>query len=341
MQGHRRRRLLLCDVRSTRIGRQLVLCVTEVTKNYPWTRFWCPREARYAFDFSGFLEDPQGEHGKVLNPAARPLEAWTNTPCLILLGEPGIGKTDVLRRFQSAPEDATRLLQYVDLGIFGSTDHLLRGVFQSTWFDKWKRGEQKLELLLDGLDECRVHIAQVSKLIGSALADVPRERLILRIACRAVGWPETLTEGLEKLFGSDRVVVIELLPLRRVDVQVAAKANSIEYEPFLKQIREQEIQGLAMRPVTLDLLIKLLKAEGRLPASRLDLYKRAARVLCEDSPERNDNLPPPGTDPDQRVAMATRIAACLLLSGGTAISTGGEAARDDEGIFLVGDLVGV
>ena len=59
---------------------------------YNWKRFWYPAGTDLDLD-GGFLPDPDSDWGRVFAPHLVPLEAITDVQCLILLGEPGIGKT--------------------------------------------------------------------------------------------------------------------------------------------------------------------------------------------------------------------------------------------------------
>ena len=59
---------------------------------FNWKRFWCPRGAEILLTGGGFLLDPESEFGSY-NPHVVPFEEIRNKPCLVLLGEPGIGKT--------------------------------------------------------------------------------------------------------------------------------------------------------------------------------------------------------------------------------------------------------
>ena len=66
-----------------------------------WRRFWCPRGADIALDGGGFLLDPESEYGPHYNPRVVVFEHIASRPCLVLLGEPGIGKTTALARDRS------------------------------------------------------------------------------------------------------------------------------------------------------------------------------------------------------------------------------------------------
>lgn len=64
--------------------------------DYGWKRFWCPRDERYTLDETGFLADPDEILG-AQRSNVQPLEHWADAPCLVLLGELGIGKSHALR----------------------------------------------------------------------------------------------------------------------------------------------------------------------------------------------------------------------------------------------------
>jgi len=67
-------------------------------QNYNWQRFWCSTTGNLKLDYSGFLQDPEAEYGSFLNPDVINFDAISNIPCLILLGEAGIGKTTVIEQ---------------------------------------------------------------------------------------------------------------------------------------------------------------------------------------------------------------------------------------------------
>ena len=60
-------------------------------ETYNWSRFWCPREARYSLADRGYLVDPTTGTGKFVQENVCSFEDIDKVQCLILLGEPGIG----------------------------------------------------------------------------------------------------------------------------------------------------------------------------------------------------------------------------------------------------------
>ena len=67
-----------------------------VRPTYSWKRFWCPREGQYSLADRGYLVDPTTETGKLEQEDVCSFEDVSQVQCLILLGEPGIGKSTAL-----------------------------------------------------------------------------------------------------------------------------------------------------------------------------------------------------------------------------------------------------
>lgn len=143
---------------------------------YPWKRFWCARDGRLNLSDQGFLADPEDKHGKVLNPDVVPFEAIVHLPCLALLGELGIGKSTAIADERKSVEaellkKGERSLS-LDLGEYGDETRLVRDVFESVVFRDWQSGTFRLHIFLDGLDECRIQIPQVGKLLAGQFEKV-------------------------------------------------------------------------------------------------------------------------------------------------------------------------
>jgi hypothetical protein len=64
---------------------------------YAWDRYWCPRTARLDLSDGGFLSDPNTDYGRIANSELVLFSEVSGQYCLVLLGEPGIGKTQTLR----------------------------------------------------------------------------------------------------------------------------------------------------------------------------------------------------------------------------------------------------
>lgn len=292
-------------------------------------RFWIPQGSTYSLGDDGYLVDPEGSvYEKILQPVAVATEAFWEIPCIALLGEPGIGKSttinaavDAARNITAASKDE---LLDINLRPYGSEDRLLSDISASEEWKRWAWGTSTLYLFLDSMDECRLRIPTIASLLldllGRNTSLLPRVRL--RIACRTADWPNLLERGLSDLFGEDHYRAYELLPLRRRDVEGLARDVGINPDAFMRAISSADAQPLAIRPITLGLLINLFNQVNALPKSKIDLYKRGCRQLCEETSESRQAAAQVGElDPDQRLAIARRIAALLVFCNKTAVST--------------------
>lgn len=307
---------------------------------YPWKRFWAPREGSIDLGDGGFLIDPDGRYGRSVNPDLTTLEQLEDVPCLVLLGEPGIGKSTVIEshfeRVKSASQDGRRLFVYRDLRSY-SSDYLFTQIFESNGFRAWKEGSGLLDLYLDSLDECSVRINSLAALLIDQLRELPLGRLRLRLGCRTAEWPGLLESELKARFGIDGMKVVELVPLRRADVVIAAEINHLPVESFLSQVWQAAAVPLAIKPITLDFLIKVRQERGALPSTQADLYEKGCLILCEErSPSRIAAGHVGQLSAAQRMDVASWIAAAMIFGGKSAIRTApvtGSSASDELTLF--------
>ncbi len=319
---------------------------------YPWKRFWCHRSGRVSLSDEGFLSDPDGKYAKYFQKEVVAFDEIQHYSCLILLGEPGIGKTTAIKaEFQNMVEhtdNTTVNALYFNLNEYGSEDRLISDVFKSDVFTLWKSDGGTLHLFLDSLDECRIKIQNVGPLIISQLEKVSHclGRLRLRIACRTADWPNVLEAGLSKLWSdgnndSDHVGICELVPLRCQDVHLAAEVNQIDANKFIQDVLVRDVVSLAIKPLTLKFLLSTYKAISELPQSKLELYATGCRYLCEEhNPYRQDLVTAgkiEGLSANQHIGLASRMAAISILCRKPVFITNPSCFPVSEEIF-VGDI---
>jgi predicted NACHT family NTPase len=306
---------------------------------YNWKRFWCPRGGSISLSFGGYLDDPESEWGRFSNPNAKPFGAIVDTPCLVLLGEPGMGKSQTIEAERKAVtvtvEQQGGAVLWLDLRSYRSEDRLVRSLFESEQFLTWVKGHHRLYIFLDSLDEGLLRIDTLSSLLADELKKYRQQvaRLSLRLACRTADWPSSLETDLQSLWGEAAVAVYELAPLRRVDIVEAARVNGIEPESFLSEVERAEVVPLAIKPVTLNFLLKTYQRHGSLPKTQAELYLEGCRLLCEETNEQRRNARLMGTlSADQRLAVAARIAAVSVFANRYAVWTAvdqGEVPTED------------
>ncbi|OUL22649.1 hypothetical protein BV378_22200 [Nostoc sp. RF31YmG] len=313
------------------------------SQDYGWKRFWCPRSGRIDLSCGGYLCDPKTEWGHISNPDLVTFEAISDVPCLALLGEPGIGKSHALEAEQKQiiskiQQQGDRVLT-LDIRSFGDETRLVQKLFNSLQFNEWLKGTHQLHIFVDSFDECLLRIDTLATLLVDELKDYRDkiERLNLRIACRTAVWPAVLEEGLKEIWGKDNVGIYELAPLRHVDVIQAAKIDSIKYtEAFLEEISKKNVVPLAIKPITLEFLIKTYHRHGGQfpPNQRLhDLYLEGCLWLCDErNKSRIASKLTGNLERQKRLIVAARIAAITIFGNKFAIWTDvdwGDVPNDD------------
>ena len=312
---------------------------------YSWKRFWCPRSGRINLADGGYLCDPQAEWGNVYNPDLVTFEAISKLPCLVLLGEPGMGKTHAMTAEQAIittkiQEQGGQVLLR-DLRSYSSPEWLARKLFDSAEFTNWLKGTHQLHIFLDSLDECLLRIETLATLLVDEFKEYRDQiqRLHLRIACRTAIWPPVFEDGLKQLWGKDAVGVYELAPLRRKDVREAARAEAIELDGFLEEVQKKNIVSLAIKPVTLKFLLNTYhRHNNQFPANQRlhELYLEGCRCLCEESNESRLASRLKGKlNLEQRLIVAARIATVTIFANRFAVWTGREQDNvPDEDVLL-------
>lgn len=136
------------------------LAYYPATMKIHYQRFWCPLGTDLRHDGDGFVYDPEAEYGHAANPLLLFLVDWGDAPCLVLLGEPGMGKSTELvaehERIQAAADpNATDVLTF-NLNTYSSDSLLCSDIFESQTFKEWISSDRTLYLFLDSLDEGRL-----------------------------------------------------------------------------------------------------------------------------------------------------------------------------------------
>ena len=293
---------------------------------YNWERFWRPRDRQIRLSDRGYLQEPAGPLAQALNPDLVTFDSVSKVPCLVLLGEPGIGKSHAMKAAYEAVKGSPDLrddrVLYLDLRSYGSDIRLVQSLFESTEYKSWKEGNHRLHVFLDSLDECLLRVNALAAILVDEFDRYPVERLLVRIACRTAEWPTFLEVGLEQAWEKSNVGVYELAPLRHADVIEAAHVNELDSEAFLQEIDDREAMSLAIRPIALNLLINIFRRSGKLPSRRVELYHQGCRLMCKETSSSRLAAGLVGEySADQRLAAAARIAAGTVFGQRYAIWT--------------------
>jgi predicted NACHT family NTPase len=314
--------------------------------DYTWKRFWCPRSSQINLGDRGYLTDPESEYGKYANPELVGLDAIADVPCLVLLGEPGIGKSQELVNLKCYTENNLDSVHKVLKLNLRSCTNLKEDLFKDEQFIAWENGTHRLYLFLDSLDEGLLQIQTLAtQLVDTFTKDRYRDklsRLYIRIACRTAVFPNILEEGLKEFWKESNVGIYELAPLRRVDVQACVTVHCLDADAFLNEVERKGVVPFAIKPITLKFLLNTFqKNNGQFPADQklADLYLDGCRLLCEEQNKSRCGSRQVGRlEVSQRLIVAARIAAVTIFANRFAVWTepnSGNVPRED---ILLEDL---
>lgn len=268
-----------------------------------------------------------------------------HVPCLILLGEPGIGKTyalqDEQRQVDTRISSGADKTLWRDLAGYHSIENVRAYLFENNSYRGWKAGAHRLTMFVDSVDQASIPVEHVIRCIASELDDADIWRLHLRLVCRDHEWSLTLADTLEHGWrgGDDteaNVRVYQLAPLGPEDIRVAVDANSDnikDAELFLKEIESAGAWALATVPITLEML---LEEPEHLTSSRAGLYERGSRRLLRgrQAPAdlENDEL-------KRQFDKASHIAAVMMLSRKHSVDVEADDVYESSSALAVSDLL--
>lgn len=306
-------------------------------------RWWQPYGRSLTMDFQGFVTT---ERVSWLGPdasALTPLQGLVGIPGLVLIGEPGLGKSTELRtecrRLSEQAGNGPDRVHWVSLGTTTETATLSHQIFEAEPYQEWLEGDGHLHLFLDSLDEARLRIPRIADLLLEGLSGAPFGRLSLRITCRSANRHVGLERGLQERFRKDEFGIFELAPLTANDVQALASDRGLDGGSILTRIVQRGLQPLAMVPESLEFLLRVVEATGDLPETRKDAYEQGLRLLAREPDEDRREERRADLTPTERLALASRIAGALVLSGRSSVVV------DDNGLpgpdqLILGELVG-
>lgn len=296
-------------------------------------RLWASRGYPLQTDEHGYTVFVGGKWREYHNDRAKLTnELLDASDVVVLLGEPGSGKSVELDRLQShAKARATRQVLSFDLGRYGDAvllDAQLRRVLKPCISERLPS-----ILFLDALDECRVNIKHAETVLEDVLREVSPETLQLVVTCRTPAWPDSLEEFLRghwKALQDSSVSVFEIAPYSRQQISTRLRREGISEDNFFNALDDSGAHGLALQPLGLGFLTSQFKDGSTFSTNRWELYERGcAALLKESSKRRLDSGSLLLKNVQSRLQLAGLIAACVLLTNNA------EITLDDTGNFAL------
>lgn len=294
-----------------------------------WKRWWSASAAEPTL-FDGLLPDPLGRHTRYLNRDLVQLVGLDTRRGRILLAEPGMGKTNEIRREVGRLRSGGDRVEEIDLGTHSDAAELRHHIREAV--DRWDRAtgsDGDLTFAFDAFDEpLALGLPTLGDTVARALSRVPPERLRVLVACRTSLWQKSLEEAIRAWWRDDGVAAVHLMPLTRRDVELAAASEHLNPEKFVADVIDRGAGVLAGRPVTLRLLLAAAR-EGALPTTRTEIYRQGTAALARERADSRRSERRVDGPPTARVlAAAQRLAAVTLLSGRARVTRrGGDPDR--------------
>ncbi|MFD4657851.1 hypothetical protein ACFWP2_19735 [Kitasatospora sp. NPDC058444] len=297
-----------------------------------------PVEDLFPLGYDGFLDEDAGYRpadGQVLPGALLRPEEVAGAGVMVLLGEPGGGKTTVLRSLVEGltpldPADPETSDSYIWVDGSELTDYSyqqLVGRFLDGLPRKRRRSGDSaaseppaskaaaspyLTIVLDQLDESP-RLLPLHGSLARSLNGRDTTGLRMLLACRTADWPPRLTDVLTEHFSVCRFA--DLAPLSRAEAVHLVDSTGMNGEELVTAAVAVGAGALASAPLTLELLVRSCRENDGLSSDPHELFASGTRLLATEHDPGRSNPGPPQTVPKQRLEIAGRIAARMLLSG--------------------------
>jgi predicted NACHT family NTPase len=245
------------------------------------------------------------------SPAREYLSAYLNEPNIVLLGDPGSGKSHTFGEAASSS---------------GGT------IVTARQFLLLPSQELASSLFIDALDERRAgrDDNDIIDQIVIKLFATPSHRV--RISCRDRDWlGDTDLSGFRTYF--DRhggVFVLQLLDLSGDEQRSILTANGIASpEAFLKEANERGLSEFLTNPQNLLMLVEVVQKEGGWPTTFKDLFERYTGLLLSEANKTHSQSGLGKFTPGEITDVAGAICALRLISDVEGISLENNTSKSE------------
>ena len=261
-------------------------------------------------------------------------EDLENVKCLILLGEPGYGKTfEFEYRHKQYKVKNANILTF--LGYFKDWNGDILDTFKLSEKEKWKEwydfkdGNQKrVYLFLDGLDEALEENSLVIKKLNGQLYQLKKRNKLpyLRISCRISEWDKEIREILLEIY--EDIKIVKLLGLGKEQILQFVEKNGIDKNLFWEEIIKYNAFYFATHPLLLKELIKIFRNTQSLPSSKTEIYEIIVKNLLNEYNEIRRSRYIPQLSIKEKEKIAQYIACLTIFSGKELIRLNGAISYD-------------
>ncbi|MCV9999448.1 hypothetical protein OE766_14475 [Pararhizobium sp. YC-54] len=227
-----------------------------------------------------------------------PLSRLRHLPYLVLLGEPGLGKTTALE--YEAGQESVEVV---------TCREVMNGMAVA--------GESTV--YLDALDEYRSGENSKDKLLQLAHMIAESDLRRWRLSCRVEDWRATADlSAMRRAARNQPIAVARLLPLEEDEALVVLKGlGAGDPQAFVDEARTRGATAFLESPLSLRLLHSAVVLDGVWPRTRFGLFDRAVLALAHEYDPAREYDPRPGVD--DIIGAAELMCFYLLVTGGNAL----------------------
>ncbi|MEK5377581.1 NACHT domain-containing protein [Paenibacillus sp. FSL P2-0173] len=295
-------------------------------QNYNWQRLWYQAGEIPPLDKNGYLNEFKI---KETNELVSTLSSISYKGCLILLGEPGIGKSDTLKRAYESEHSRIKGteddVRFIDLRDVANRDDFNDELFDRAFFKQWVEGAHTLYLFVDSFDESLMQFENLVDYLGKQLDLISPHvhRLKLRLACRSGIWIDDLGEKLKTMWSEEQFSTYHLAPLCKQNIVDVLESNGIEPHGFLEEAESKGIVSFLVKPVTLFFILEGYdETEMSLPESQIEIYQQGCRLYCNEvnlSRKRKRNNAGRHNE-EKKFRIASQLAVMTILANRSSIN---------------------
>lgn len=243
-------------------------------------------------------------------------------PFIVLLGEPGIGKTTVLDN--EAAAEGVAIIKVREL--INETVEVPGG-----------------PLFLDGLDEYRVGSSDLDKvhLLAKAIRNSGATRW--RLTCRSEDWQKAADiAAIGRTTADAAITVAQILPLNITEtLAVLQELGEGDADAFVDRAYAMGASGLLESPLSLKLLRNAVAGGQAWPASRSALFEQATAALAHED-NAVHRLDRTRTSPALILAAARKACLFMLVTGSRFVwRSGALPPNGDARAYLSADALGL
>jgi hypothetical protein len=278
-----------------------------------WSRWWGAEQAETQL-FGGVLPDPRDGYARFVNGHLKELKDFAACRALVLLGEPGAGKSSELEKEILRRRSSGEYVEPILLREFLTASEVREAVRDAVtrWCEAGSPGD--LTLAFDGFDEPLFAVGNLADVLERELARLDTDRLRVLITSRRSVWQGRLETAFARWWPGSASAALVLAPLTMRDIRQAAATELTDPDGFVTSLKTAGVQLLAASPMTLRLLLAAY-VKGDMPSQRRHIYALGVEGLAAEANADRADWGREGPPLRKRLSAAQQLAAVSLLSG--------------------------